>query len=166
MLVDFINQWQASSRESRHGRGPARSGTWGLVLWLGLASACNHRKEDECAAVQSRVLEEVRIVDGFHDHVHDVKAIGRQARRLSELSAELKDLSIRDAQLRLAVERYHTSIAHLAEVWAQVVGMRQEGLEDGGLFAGTSKEGLVKLSTMMSDVNDARSVISEVCGAR
>ncbi|MFP2908211.1 hypothetical protein ACLESD_24795 [Pyxidicoccus sp. 3LFB2] len=159
MLGDFVNPWQW-----------ARRGAWGVALGLGLGAACVPPRDNECAAVQSRVLAEVRVVDGFHDHFHDAESITRHTRRLREVSAGLRTLDIRDAGLRLAVQRYHTSIDQLAEAWAQVAEARRGELSDAGADAGGPADRLEGLSTLMSAratvVNGARSAISEACGAR
>jgi hypothetical protein len=149
MRADFPHQWQLA-----------------LVLWLGLAAACTPSRADECASVQARVLEEVRIVDGFHDHIHDTQAMTLQTQRLRELVAELRGLGIRDTSLRLAVERYHTSVDHLAAVWAEAATVRQRSSADAGTEEVFPSAQLVKLGSMMSAVNDSRGAISEVCGAR
>lgn len=173
VLVDLVSQWQPSPRVRRDGR--PRGPRWGLALWLGLglglgAAACLPRKDHECATVQARVLEEVRVVDGFHDHLQDAKSIIHHTRRLREVSAGLRSLDIQDAGLRLAVERYHTSIDQLAEAWSQVAEARQREHTDAGSDAGSAADRLVRLGALMSAraivVNGARTGISEACGAR
>ncbi|WP_164011077.1 hypothetical protein [Pyxidicoccus trucidator] len=120
--------------------------------------------------MQSRVLAEVRVVDGFHDHFQDAESIVSHTRRLREVSAELRALDIQDASLRLAVARYHTSIDELAEAWAQVAEARRRELTDAGIDAGSPADRLEGLTTVMSTratvVNGARKAISEACGAR
>ena len=170
---DSARQWQ-SSPLARHGRAglraPWRPGTWGWLLWLGMALACSPRRQDECATVQARVLEEVRVVDGFHDHVHDAESIVLHSRRLREVSAGLRALDLQDADLRAAVQRYHLSIDRLAEAWAQAAAPNAQGLPDAGADAGLPGAGVVALSGMLSvhaaAVNGARSSITTACGAR
>lgn len=120
--------------------------------------------------VQSRVLEEVRVVDGFHDHVHDAASIVLHTRRLREVSAGLRALDIRDVDLRSAVARYHTSIDRLADAWAQAADRHVREFPDAGADSGLPGAGLVALGEQMSvhaaAVNGARSAISMACGAR
>jgi hypothetical protein len=120
--------------------------------------------------VQARVLEEVRVVDGFHDHLHDSESIVLHSRRLREVSAGLRALDIQDAGLRAAVQRYHTSIDRLADAWTQAAELHAQGLADAGADAGLPGVGLVTLSELMSvhsaAVNGARSAITNACGAR
>ncbi|NMO20214.1 hypothetical protein HPC49_53335 [Pyxidicoccus fallax] len=141
---------------------------WALGVVLG--TACAPRRDKECAEVQARVLEEIRVVDGFHDHVHDGEAIARHAHRLRAVSAELRTLHIRDASLRKAVEDYGTSIDHLANAWAQLAEARGPALVDAGARPGVPaslqaplQEVLAAQATVM---NGARSAISDACGAR
>ncbi|WP_163993800.1 hypothetical protein [Pyxidicoccus caerfyrddinensis] len=140
-----------------------------MLLCLGMVLACRPRKQDECAIVQARVLEEVRVVDGFHDHLNDAESIVLHSRRLREVSAGLRALDIHDAGLRAAVQRYHTSIDRLAEAWAQAAEQQARGLPDAGTDAGISDFKLVTLIELMSvhsaAVNGARSGITNACGA-
>jgi hypothetical protein len=135
-----------------------------------MALACGPRKEDECALVQSRVLEEVRVVDGFHDHVHDAESIVLHARRLREVSAGLRALDIRNADLRSAVARYHTSIDRLADAWTHAADLHLREFPDAGADAGLQSAGVVGLGEQVSvhaaAVNGARSAISNACGSR
>ncbi|MBZ4421575.1 hypothetical protein [Myxococcus sp. RHSTA-1-4] len=135
---------------------------WGLALALGLGPACTPRKDNECAEVQARVLGEIRVVDGFHDHLHDGEAITRHARRLRAVSAELRALDIRDARLKDAVEDYCTSIDHLANAWAQ--------LADAGVDVSVPASAPVSLHEVLAAhtavMNGARTAISDACGTR
>ncbi|QSQ21230.1 hypothetical protein JY651_39535 [Pyxidicoccus parkwayensis] len=141
-----------------------------MGLGLGLVLACRPRKQDECARVQAHVLEETRVMDGFHDHVHDAQFVVQHARRLREVSAGLRALDIQDADLRDAVVRYHTSLDRLAEAWIQAAEQHAERLADGGADAGPGNDGTVTLTVLMSThaaaLNGARSAVSDVCGDR
>lgn len=166
---DSARQWQSSPDVSCSGRGRPWA-AWVGLLCLGAVLACRPRKQDECARVQARVLQEVRVVDGFHDHVHDVESVLIHSRRLREVSAGLRALEIQDAELRDAVVRYHTSIDRLADAWAQVAELHLQALADAGADGGIPGDGLVMLtevtSTYAAAVNGARSAISSTCGAR
>ena len=135
-----------------------------------MAPGCSARKESECAWVQSRVLEEIRVVDGFHDHLHDGEAVARHAQRLRAVSAELRAMRIHDGPLRLAVEQYGVSIDRLAGAWVQFADSRRAAHADAGWDASAPMGMPVPLQELLSAhaavMNGARSRISETCGAR
>ncbi len=170
----LVTQWLSSSSAPRRGDACLRAsrclGVWGLALWLGMASACTPRKENECAKVQSRVLEEIRVVDSFHDHFHDPEAIARHARRLRGITAELRALDLRDARLRVAVEGYGTSIDRLAGAWDELAASQGAGGADAGPAASFPALMPVPLQELLSAhaavMNGARSAISNACGTR
>ncbi|MCY1017957.1 hypothetical protein [Pyxidicoccus sp. MSG2] len=134
-----------------------------------MALACKPRRQDECATVQAHVMEEVRVVDGLHDHFSDAESIVLHSRRLREVSAGLRALEIQDAGLRAAVQRYHLSIDRLAEAWAQAAEQNGQGPPDAGTDAGLPGVGLVMFSELTSvhsaAVNGARTAITNACGA-
>lgn len=169
MLVDLVNQWQSALPVARPGllRGPGRLGAWGVALWLGMGAACMPRKDNECATVQARVLEEIRVADGFHDHFHDAAAITQHAHRLRHVSSKLRALDVRDATLRHALERYLASLDRLADAYARVADSQARGLVDGGGDAGDPVDEWVSLGVVLSThaaaVNGARSAISNAC---
>jgi hypothetical protein len=171
--ADLVLQRLTSSPVRRRGLARPGASRWlgGLVLGLGLGlePACAPHKDSECAKVQARVLEELRVVDGFHDHLHDREAMARHAHLLRAVSADLRALNIRDASLRRAVEDYHASIEHLATAWARLA---DAGVPGPGV--GTDASVLVSAPGSLHEVlaahaavmNSARSAISEACGAR
>jgi hypothetical protein len=130
---------------------------------LALAAGCQPRKGDECATVQARVLEELRMADSVHDSLRDPEAIARHVQRLRAFCAGLRALEVRDAALRVAVERYLASLDSLAEAYA---GISPPSPADGG----DTEQGLVTLGAVLSThaaaVNGARSAISSACAAR
>ncbi|MCP3136844.1 hypothetical protein [Pyxidicoccus xibeiensis] len=160
-MADSVPQSLASMRP--------RSWRHLAVCGLGLALACTPRKAHECAAVQMHVMEEVRVMDGFHDLPHDAEALVRHTRRLRTVGAELRALELQDASLRGAVERYLESIDNLASACSRVADSRGAAADAGSgskvLVDGQVTLG-VMLSTHASSVNHARSAISDVCGTR
>lgn len=148
---------------------------WGLVAWLGGAGACLPRKAGACATVQALVLEELRVTDGFREEPHDGDGLARSARKLSELSARLRAMPIRDAELRRAVYRYGTDLEVLARSYARVAEERARPdtdapastRGDGGTWAADLDDGRVRpgipSSTHEGAVNEARSAISHLC---
>lgn len=174
MQLPLFTQW-LSSRSAPGPGGARRLGSrclraWGLALWLGLMPGCAPRKETECARVQSQVLEEMRVVDSFHDHVHDGEAIARHAQRLRSVSADLRAIRIHDDRLRLAVEHYGASIDQLAGAWVQFADSRRAALTDGGTEAGVPVGVPTRLQELLTAhaavMNGTRSAISDICEAR
>ncbi|MDY7226396.1 hypothetical protein [Hyalangium rubrum] len=97
----------------------ARLGSLGALLLSGVL-ACSTVRSDLCATVHTRVLEEQRITEEAPRHVLDPHACARHARRLRELSEELRGLEIRDASLRMAMDSYRTQLESLSEHYAQL----------------------------------------------
>ncbi|MFP2930172.1 hypothetical protein ACLESO_34245 [Pyxidicoccus sp. 3LG] len=117
--------------------------------------------------MQSHVLEEIRVVDGFHD-LRGAESIARHSRRLRSVSAELRALDIQDASLRLAVDRYLAGIDDLANAYSRVADSQMRA--DGGLDGGVEVDGRVPLGALLApyatEVNNARSAISTACDTR
>lgn len=174
--ADLAQQWLTSTAVPWRGLARPGASRWlgglvlGLGLGLGLEPACAPHKDSECAKVQARVLEEIRVVDGFHDHLHDREAITRHAHRLRAVSADLRALNIRDANLRQAVEDYRTSIEHLSSAWAQLADAGEPWLggvaPDASVLASAPGSLHEVLAAHAAVMNGARSAISETCGAR
>jgi hypothetical protein len=145
-----------------------RRRVWAVAALLGLACGCRPRQVDECATVQARMLEELRLTDGAHDGLGDAESVARHAQRLRAFSAGLRALELRDADLRAAVERYHASIDGLAEAYAGIALPQAPG--DGGVDGGDGERGLVTLGAVLSThgaaLNGARSAISRACAGR
>ncbi len=139
-----------------------------VAALLGLAFGCGSRKVDECAAVQARMLEELRLTDGVHDSLRDSESVAHHARRLRAFSAGLRTLKLQDEGLRVAVERYLVSIEGLAEAYAGITLPPASG--DGGADGGDVERGLVTLGAVLSThataVNGARSAIARACTGR
>lgn len=151
-------------------------------MLLAVAFGCRPRKVDECATVQARVLEELRVADSLHDGLQDEAAIARNTQRLQALSAELRALEIQDTGLRQAVERYRASIDSLAGAFARLAPPPHAAAGDAGFGPGTADAGAALpdaggaeggpaalgalLSTHAAAVNGARSAISRACGTR
>ncbi len=144
-----------------------RRGVWAVAALLGLACGCRPRPVDECATVQARVLEELRLADGAHDGLGNAEDVTQHARRLRAFSAGLRALELQDAGLRSAVERYLASLDSLAAAYEGIALPPAPG--DGGVDGGDGERGLVTLGAVLSThaaaVNGARSAISRACAA-
>lgn len=138
------------------------------MAWaLALSAGCKPRKVEECAAVQARVLEELRMADSMHEGLRDAEAITLHVQRLRAFCAGLRALEVQDAALRAAVERYLASLDRLAEAFA---GIARPHPGDAGPDAGDLERRLITLGAVLSThgaaVNGARSAISHACSAR
>lgn len=145
-----------------------RALAWGGAACLALAAACHHRREESCASVQSLVMEELRVTDGFRDSQHDAHSLALNASQLEELPARLRSLRIRDAALREAVRRYGESLDVLAQAHARIARARARperdaaARDDGRMDDGQVGPGAA-LATYEDSVNAARSDISRLC---
>ncbi|MCP3166096.1 hypothetical protein LZ199_24630 [Myxococcus sp. QH3KD-4-1] len=137
---------------------------WGLAAGcLALATACQHRREESCAAVQALVMEELRVTDGLGDSQHDAHSLALNASQLEELSSRLKALRVSDAALREAVRRYGADLDVLAQSHARIARARALPEQDAAAMDDGQVGPGVTLTAYEDSVNEARSAISRLC---
>ncbi|WP_044278285.1 hypothetical protein [Myxococcus stipitatus] len=138
---------------------------WGLAAWLVGLAACRSHKAEVCPSVQALVMEELRMTDAFRDKIRDPHSMNRAAARLTVLSAKLRSLAIRDAELQRAVLLYGTHLGVLAEAYVRAARTQEHPEQswseedDGHVGPG------IPLSLYERDVNQARSAVTRQCSS-